>query len=163
MYETLRFLVADDNTAVRMIIKEILRGFGARSVEWAADGAAALQLLKTQPFDVLVTDMVMPGVSGVELTKAVRSGGLTTKANIPIILLSGNMDRATLVAARNAGVSEFVAKPVVVANLHARLEACMRRPRPFIVSTGYTGPCRRRNPAAFPYTDRRSRKKVVEV
>lgn len=163
MYATLRFLVVDDNTAVRMIIKEILRGFGAQSVEWASDGAAALQLLKGQPFDVLITDMVMPGVGGVELAKAVRAGGTATKANIPIILLSGNMDRASLVAARNAGVDEFVAKPVVIAHLHARLEACLRRPRAFIVSPGYTGPCRRRNTAAFPYADRRGRKKVVEI
>src|ERR1700749_2839691 len=123
MYETLRFLIVDDNTAVRVIIKEILRGFGARTIEWAQDGAAALQIMKGQSFDVLITDMVMPGVGGVDLTKAVRSGSLPPKANSPIILLSGNMDRASLVAARNAGVSEFVAKPVVVAHLHARLEA----------------------------------------
>jgi two-component system chemotaxis response regulator CheY len=160
MYETLRFLVVDDNAAVRMIIKEILRGFGARMVEWAPDGAVALHHLKAQPFDVLITDMVMPGVGGVDLAKAVRSGSVRAKANIPIILLSGNMDRASLVAARNAGVSEFVAKPVVVAHLHARLEACLRRPRPFIKSAGYTGPCRRRNPAEFPFSDRRGRQTV---
>lgn len=161
MYETLRFLVADDNTSVRMIIKEILRGFGAGAVEWAADGEAALALLKAMAFDVLITDMVMPGVSGVELAKTVRSGGVRTKPDIPIIMLSGNMDRAALVAARNAGVSEFVAKPVVVAHLHARLEACLRRPRPFITSPGYTGPCRRRNAATFPFTDRRGRNTVL--
>jgi two-component system chemotaxis response regulator CheY len=163
MYETLRFLVVDDNTAVRTIIKEILRGFGAGAVEWAQDGASALQLLKNQPFDVLITDMVMPGVGGVDLARTVRSGGTRAKADIPIVLLSGNMDRAALVAARNAGVSEFVAKPVVVANLHARLEACVRRPRPFIVSEGYVGPCRRRNPATFPFTERRGRKKIAYI
>lgn len=158
MYQTLRFLVVDDNAAVRTIMKEILRGFGAGEVEWAQDGAAALQLLKAQPFDLLITDMVMPGVSGVQLAKAVRTGQTRAKADIPIILLSGNMDRASLVAARNAGVSEFVAKPVVVAHLHARLEACLRRPRPFVISEGYTGPCRRRNAATFPFGERRGRK-----
>jgi DNA-binding response OmpR family regulator len=158
MYHTVRFLVVDDNAAVRMIIKEILRGFGAGNVEWAPDGAAALQLLKAQPFDFLITDMVMPGVDGVQLSKAIRSGETRAKADAPIIMLSGNMDRASLVAARNAGVSEFAAKPVVVAHLHARIEACLRKPRPFIVSEGYTGPCRRRNPAEFPFGERRGRK-----
>lgn len=158
MYGQLRFLIVDDNASVRMIIKEILRGFGAGRVEWAPDGEAALQLMKAQPFDVLITDMVMPGVGGVELAKTVRSGGTRAKPDIPIVLLSGNMDRPSLVAAMNAGVSEFVAKPVVVAHLHARLEACLRKPRPFIMSEGYTGPCRRRNAASFPFTDRRGRK-----
>jgi DNA-binding response OmpR family regulator len=158
VYQTVRFLVVDDNAAVRMIIKEILRGFGAAHVDWANDGAAALQRLKVQPFDFLVTDRVMPGVDGVQLSKAVRSGGTQAKADIPIIMLSGNMDRASLVAARNAGVSEFAAKPVVIAHLHARIEACLRRPRPFIVSEGYTGPCRRRNAADFPFGERRGRK-----
>jgi two-component system chemotaxis response regulator CheY len=116
MYETLRFLVVDDNPTVRVIIKEILRGFGVQEFEAAADGKAALELLKTQPFDVVLTDMVMPGVSGVDLARAIRTGGTRTKADIPIVLLSGNMDRAALVAARDAGVTEFVAKPVVVAS-----------------------------------------------
>jgi CheY-like chemotaxis protein len=158
MYQAVRFLVVDDNAAVRMIIKEILRGFGARNVEWAQDGVGALQLLKAMPFDFLITDMVMPGVDGVQLTKAVRSGETRAKADIPIVMLSGNMDRASLVAARNAGVSEFAAKPVVVTHLHARLEACLRRPRPFVVSEVYTGPCRRRNGADFPFGERRGRK-----
>lgn len=157
MYETLRFLVVDDNPTVRLIIKEILRGFGVQQFEAASDGKAALELLKAQPFDVVLTDMVMPGVSGVDLAKAIRNGGTRTKADIPIVLLSGNMDRANLVAARDAGVTEFVAKPVVVANLHARLEACIRRPRPFVGVPAYTGPCRRRNAAKVPFADRRSR------
>jgi two-component system chemotaxis response regulator CheY len=157
MYETLRFLVVDDNPTVRVIIKEILRGFGVQEFEAAADGKAALELLKTQPFDVVLTDMVMPGVSGVDLARAIRTGGTRTKADIPIVLLSGNMDRAALVAARDAGVTEFVAKPVVVANLHARLEACIRRPRPFVGVPAYKGPCRRRNAAKVPFADRRSR------
>jgi len=160
MYSTLRFLVVDDNTAVRTIIKEILRGFGAGNVEWAQDGESALQMLKAQPFDVLITDMVMPGVDGVELTRTVRSGATRARPEIPIIMLSGNMDRASLLAARNAGVSEFVAKPVVVAHLHARLEACLRKPRPFIKSEVYTGPCRRRNGGPFPFSERRGRKKA---
>lgn len=161
MYETLRFLVVDDNTQVRMVIKEILRGFGAGSVEWAQNGAAALELLNAQPFDVLITDMVMPGVGGVELARTVRSGATRTKIDIPIIMLSGNIDRAALVAARNAGVNEFVAKPVVIAHLHARLEACLHRPRRFIVSEGYTGPCRRRALVQFPFSERRGRKKTA--
>ncbi len=158
MYQSLRFLIVDDNAAVRTVIKEILRGFGVGAVEWATDGDAALQILKAQAFDVLLTDMVMPGVTGLELAKQVRAGATRAKSDIPIILLSGNMDRPILQAGRDAGVSEFVAKPVVVAHLHARLEACLRRPRPFIQCGAYTGPDRRRNPAAVPFPDRRSKK-----
>ena len=157
MYETLRFLVVDDNPTVRLIIKEILRGFGVQQFEAASDGKEALELLKTQAFDVVLTDMVMPGVSGVDLAKAVRGGATRAKADIPIVLLSGNMDRNALVTARDAGVTEFVAKPVVVANLHARLEACIRRPRPFVGEPNYKGPCRRRNAAKVPFADRRKR------
>lgn len=163
MYQTLRFLVVDDNAQVRTVIKEILRGFGAGSVEWAQNGAAALKLLNTQPFDVLITDMVMPGVDGVELARTIRSGATRAKIDIPIVMLSGNMDRPALVAARNAGVNEFVAKPVVIAHLHARLEACLRRPRRFIVSEGYTGPCRRRAVAPFPFSERRGRKTAASL
>jgi CheY-like chemotaxis protein len=158
MYNTLRFLVVDDNAQVRTVIKEILRGFGAGAIEWAQNGSAALELLKAQPFDVLITDMVMPGVDGVELARTVRSGVTRAKIDIPIIMLSGNMDRPALLAARNAGVNEFVAKPVVIAHLHARLEASLRRPRPFVVSEGYTGPCRRRGMTQFAFSERRGRK-----
>lgn len=157
MYETLRFLVVDDNSTVRLIIKEILRGFGVQDFEAASDGKEALELLKTQAFDVVLTDMVMPGVSGIDLAKTIRGGGTRAKADIPIVLLSGNMDRNALVAARDAGVTEFVAKPLVVANLHARLEACIRRPRPFVGGPTYKGPDRRRNAAKVPFADRRKR------
>jgi two-component system chemotaxis response regulator CheY len=155
MYEKLRFLVVDDNASVRMIIKEILRGLGAPVVELAGDGKSALALLRAQPFDVLITDMVMPGFSGIDLARTIRRGGAITSTEIPIIMLSGNIDRAALITARDAGVSEFVAKPVVVANLQARLEASVCRPRSFVTSSGYTGPCRRRNALPFPMADRR--------
>jgi CheY-like chemotaxis protein len=161
MYNSLRFLVVDDNAAVRMVIKEILRGFGVGDTEWANDGKSALALLKKAPVDVLLTDMVMPGIDGLELTRMVRSGQTRAKYDIPIVLLSGNMDRASLAAGRDAGVTEFVAKPVVVANLHARLEACLRRPRRFIHSNSYVGPDRRRNVA--PVKAERRRTKSVNL
>jgi CheY-like chemotaxis protein len=144
MFERFRFLIVDDNSTVRLILKEILRGLGARHTEMAADGGIALQMLRGQPFDILITDMTMPGVSGVELTRIVRQGGTRARPETPIIMLSANLDRGVLTAARDAGVSEFVAKPVVIASLKARLEACVSRPRRFITSERYEGPCRRR-------------------
>jgi two-component system chemotaxis response regulator CheY len=157
MFDRFRFLIVDDNSTVRLILKEILRGLGARTTEMAADGGIALQMLKAQPFDILITDMTMPGVSGVELTRAVRLGAARARREMPIIMLSANLDRGVLTAARDAGVSEFVAKPVVIASLKARLEASILRPRSFIISEGYNGPCRRRIASGAPASGDRRR------
>ena len=150
----MHLLLIEDNLDLSANVGEFLESRG-NTVDYARDGNQGLQLAGSEGYDAVILDLGLPGVDGLTLCRRLRD---SARRDIPIVMLSGNMDRATLVAARDAGVNEFVAKPVVVANLHARLEACLRRPRPFITSEGYTGPCRRRNVTPFPFNERRARK-----
>lgn len=103
-----RILVADDSPLVRKIVCGDLARAGFDSAE-AADGAAALTLLEGEPFDVVVTDMRMPGLNGLELLAAIRGRSLGTEVVILTAAAAGDM--ANVVQALRLGAHDYLTKP----------------------------------------------------
>lgn len=156
---SLRFLLMDDNHHMRAIVATILRSVGGQHVREARDGAEGLDALDAWTPDIAICDFKMAPMDGVEFTRRVRQPS-GRNAYLPIIMMTGFSDRGRIFEARDAGVTEILAKPITAAGLLARLDSVIMRPRPFIRSGGYFGPCRRRTEnAAFDGVERRGQAK----
>ena len=104
-----RFLVVDDSSPMREIVKQRLRELGYRHIEEADDGSTALPLLQSLPFDLLITDWTMPKMPGIELLKAVR--GDPKLAHLPVLMVTAEVKRDQIIQATQAGVSGYIIKP----------------------------------------------------
>ena len=144
-FNKLRFLVCDDNPHMRRILRTLLHSFGAREVYEAEDGAAGLEAFTHYMPDIVLTDWAMPIFDGLELTQMIRQPGANGNPYAPIIMLTGHSEKKRVVSARDAGVTEFLAKPISAKGLYQRILNVVANPRPFIKTKTYFGPCRRRN------------------
>ncbi len=156
-FNRLRFVVVDDNAHMRRIVRTLLHGFGAREVSEAEDGAAGLEAFTHYVPDIIITDWAMPIFDGLELTQMIRQPGANANPFVPIIMLTGHSEKRRVTAARDAGVTEFLAKPLSAKALYERIVSVVVNPRPFIRTKTYFGPDRRRNPnpAAYSGPERR--------
>ena len=105
--------------------------------------------------DLIFVDWRMERVDGLELVKRVRTGADSVNPYVPIIMVTGYADGARVKAARDAGVSDLLVKPISLAALAQRIGAVLNEPRPFIRTPGYFGPDRRRRALRFVGADRR--------
>jgi two-component system chemotaxis response regulator CheY len=144
-FNRLRFLVIDDNAHMRRILRTLLHGFGTREVYEAEDGAAGLEAFTHYMPDIVITVWAMPIFDGLELTQMIRQPGANANPYVPIIMLTGHSEKKRVVAARDAGVTEFLAKPISAKSLYQRILNVVANPRPFIKTKTYFGPDRRRN------------------
>ena len=144
-FNRLRFLVIDDNAHMRRILRTLLHGFGTREVYEAEDGAAGLEAFTHYMPDIVLADWVMPIFDGLELTQMIRQPESKGNPYAPIIMLTGHSEKRRVTVARDAGVTEFLAKPISAKGLYQRILNVVANPRPFIKTKTYFGPDRRRN------------------
>ena len=144
-FNKLRFLIIDDNAHMRRILRTLLHGFGAREVHEAEDGAAGLEAFTHYMPDIVLTDWEMPIFSGLELAQMIRQPGTNTNPYAPIIMLTAHSEKKRVIEARDAGITEFMAKPISAKALYQRILNIVARPRPFVRTKTYFGPDRRRN------------------
>jgi two-component system, chemotaxis family, chemotaxis protein CheY len=116
----LNFLVVDDFSTMRRIIKNLLHDLGYANVTEADDGKTALPLLKEGNFDFLITDWNMPGMPGLELLKQVRADARLAK--LPVLMLTAEAKREQIVEAAQAGVNGYVIKPFTAATLKEEID-----------------------------------------
>jgi two-component system, chemotaxis family, chemotaxis protein CheY len=116
----LNFLVVDDYSTMRRIVKNLLSELGYPNVTEADDGATALPLLKSGNFDFLITDWNMPGMPGLELLKQVRADERLAK--LPVLMLTAEAKREQIVEAAQAGVNGYVIKPFTAATLKEKID-----------------------------------------
>jgi two-component system, chemotaxis family, chemotaxis protein CheY len=150
-----RFLVVDDHQPMREILKSLLFGLGARQVHEARDAAQAFELLRFAPFDILLTDYDMAGGTGVELAGKLRGTQGNPNRRIPIVMITGRAEGPVILAARDAGIDEYLIKPLTAVALVQKVDAALNRRRPFVETASYIGPDRRRRAMEFPGADRR--------
>jgi len=143
-----RILLVDDHTHVRSIFTSILNGLGMFRLTTADRADRALATLQSEPVDLVITDFNMPGLSGIGLAQRIRqeirSKNPRFNPSIPIIMITSFGTKKCLIAARDAGVDEFLAKPFTTLGVAERIDSAVNMQRPFIVSDNYIGPCRRR-------------------
>ncbi len=151
-----RVLVVDDNRYMLAIVKTILQGFGVMEVtEIRASEAAFPAFNETAP-DIVIVDYVMEPLDGIAVTRLIRLSPESKNPYVPIIMLSAFAQPAQVWAARDAGVNEFLVKPVVPGDLYKKLVSVIYHPRPFVRTQHYFGPDRRRHKKSdFQGSDRR--------
>ena len=115
----LKFLVVDDFSTMRRIIKNLLHDLGYPNVSEADDGNTALPMLQEGGFDFLITDWNMPTMPGLALLKAVRADPKLAK--IPVLMVTAEAKREQIVEAAQAGVSGYIIKPFTAATLSEKL------------------------------------------
>ncbi len=144
---TLQVLLVDDNQHMRAITSAILQSAGIRRIREVADGGAALDAMRDQAIDLAIVDFNMFPLDGVEFTRLVRNSPDSANLYLPIIMMTGHSEKSRVTEARDAGVTEFVVKPITAKAILERINAVIFRPRPFVKSEGYFGPDRRRTEA----------------
>jgi two-component system, chemotaxis family, chemotaxis protein CheY len=142
--ESLRALVVEDNVHMRALIRSVLYALGFKIVLDADNGERAFAILKEEAADLVLADLSMPVMDGIAFTRQVRTSPETPNPYVPIIMVTGHTERRRVEAARDAGITEFLAKPMTVQKLLQRVLEIVERPRPFVRCTGYFGPDRRR-------------------
>ncbi|PWE17045.1 two-component system response regulator [Marinicauda salina] len=153
----LSVLLVDDNPHMMHLVRTMLRGFGITQTTECRDPAEALEIARLEPVDVIIIDYQMDMIDGVEFTRLVRTGRDSRNPYVPIVMLSAYTERSRIFAARDAGVTEFCAKPVNAEQLWLKLAAVINHPRPFVRTKRYFGPDRRRrDPAEYDGEERRS-------
>lgn len=120
MNKDVKFLVVDDFSTMRRIIKNLLHDLGYPDVTEADDGKTALPLLKAGQFNCLITDWNMPGMPGLDLVKAVRADARLAK--LPVLMLTAEAKRDQIIEAAQAGVNGYVIKPFTAETLKEKLD-----------------------------------------
>ena len=126
MSKQLRFLVVDDFSTMRRIIKNLLHDLGYQNVAEADDVKTALPMLHAGGIDFLITDWNMPGMPGLDLLKAVRADAKLAK--MPVLMLTAEAKREQIVEAAQAGVSGYVIKPFTAETLKEKLDKILAAP-----------------------------------
>ncbi len=132
LFDRLSFLVVDDNTYARRLIRTILFSFGSRQVHEAEDGASALELIELHQPDIVVTDLIMPVFDGFDLVRTIRHSK-SDYAAMPIILVTAHAEKKHVLEARKLGVSEFLRKPFSANAFYERVQSIMTKADPVAV------------------------------
>ncbi len=160
-------LVVDDNRHVLELIGGILESFGLKGVHKAASVESALAQLKNHSVDLIITDWAMEPLDGIELVRKIRRDGTICDPKVPIIMLTGHTEMERVIKARDAGVTDFLAKPITPKAIYDRIVSLIEKPatdsliekpatvplieKPatFVRAEGYVVPDRRRKDKAF--------------
>ncbi|WP_312162230.1 response regulator [Phenylobacterium sp.] len=142
--DRLKILIVDDNKHTRLLLAQILRALGVTQTFEAGDGVAGLQTLRNHAIDIVLTDLEMEPLNGVDFVRAIRNGPESPCPAIPVIMITGHSTLKRIQEARDAGVNEFMAKPITARGVIERLQQVVDHARPFIRTDDYFGPDRRR-------------------
>ncbi len=121
----MKILIVDDFSTMRRIIKNLLRDLGFTNTDEADDGTTALPMLQTGKYDFLVTDWNMPGMTGIDLLKAVRND--SNLVNLPVLMVTAESKREQIIEAAQAGVNGYVVKPFTAATLQEKIDKIFER------------------------------------
>ena len=115
----MKFLVVDDFSTMRRIVRNLLKELGFTNVEEAEDGAVALQKLRGGDFNFVVTDWNMPNMDGLTLLQTVRADA--TLKGLPVLMITAEAKKENIIAAAQAGASGYIVKPFTAATLNEKL------------------------------------------
>lgn len=117
----LKVLIVDDFRSMRRIVRVLLKEIGCENVEEAGDGTTALTMLRAGGFDVVISDIAMPAMSGLELLAAIKADPALKR--LPVLLVTAEARKDEIVAATRAGAAGYLVKPFSRETLEARLSA----------------------------------------
>lgn len=160
-------LLVEDNKFMRSVLRIVMDSLGVQNYYFAQDGREAIEILKIRSgtlksigaggIDIVISDVVMPGIDGLMLLRWIRRHETSPDRFVPVVMISGMVDKKCLTTARDAGVNEFVAKPFSPDAVFKRILKVIESPRQFVYTPTYFGPDRRRS-KVFVEEDRRKLK-----
>lgn len=120
-----RFLIVDDFSTMRRIVRNLLKEIGFVNAEEAEDGQIALNMLKATKFDFVVSDINMPNMNGFELLKNIR--GDDSLKGIPVLMVTAEAKKEDIVAAAQGGASGYIVKPFTKATLEEKVQKILQK------------------------------------
>jgi two-component system chemotaxis response regulator CheY len=120
-----RFLIVDDFSTMRRIVRNLLKEIGFSNAEEAEDGQVALTMLKNSKFDFVVSDINMPNMNGFELLKNIRSD--EALKGIPVLMVTAEAKKEDIVAAAQGGASGYIVKPFTKATLEEKVQKILQK------------------------------------
>ena len=125
MDKNMKILIVDDFSTMRRIIKNLLRDLGFNNTHEADDGTTGLPMLQSGDYDFLITDWNMPGMTGLDLLKAVRAD--PKLASLPVLMVTAEAKKEQIVEAAQAGVNGYIVKPFTAVTLREKIEKIFER------------------------------------
>jgi two-component system chemotaxis response regulator CheY len=135
-------LVIDDNVGMRSIMTAVLRALGFTAIKQADDAVEALKVIPQVKPDLIITDIKMPVLDGVTFVRNLRADESNPFSEVPIIVATGHTEEKHVKACLEAGVDQFLAKPITGRALAERITRALSPNREFIRISGYNGPRR---------------------
>ena len=121
----LRFLIVDDFSTMRRIVRGLLKEMGCNNADEAEDGAVALAMLKAQKFDFVVSDINMPNMNGFELLKAIKAE--EALKHLPVLMVTAEARKEDIVLAAQCGAAGYIVKPFTKATLEEKVQKIMQK------------------------------------
>jgi len=121
----MKILIVDDFSTMRRIIKNLLRDFGFTNTQEADDGNTGLPMLQSGNFDFLVTDWNMPGMTGIDLLRAVRADDKLK--TLPVLMVTAEAKKEQIVMAAQEGVNGYIVKPFTAQTLKEKIDKIFAR------------------------------------
>ncbi len=137
-------LVVEDSGFMGKLLKTVLRGLAVGQTEICADPRKVIDYVREYQPDIIFLDREMPHLDGLAVAREIRNGEESPNPFVPIIMVSAHTKKIDVVAARDAGITEFLAKPVSAKLVYERIATCIETPRPFVKTKSFIGPDRRR-------------------
>ncbi|MBN8487907.1 chemotaxis response regulator CheY [Ideonella sp. 4Y16] len=121
----LKFLVVDDFSTMRRIVRGLLKEMGCNNVEEAEDGQVALNMLKNARFDFVVSDINMPNMNGFELLKAIKADD--SLKQLPVLMVTAEARKEDIVLAAQSGAAGYIVKPFTKATLEEKVQKILQK------------------------------------
>jgi two-component system chemotaxis response regulator CheY len=121
----LKFLVVDDFSTMRRIVRGLLKEMGCNNVEEAEDGAVALAMLKAGKFDFVVSDINMPNMNGFDLLKAIKAED--SLKHLPVLMVTAEARKEDILLAAQSGAAGYIVKPFTKATLEDKVQKIMQK------------------------------------
>ena len=121
----LKFLIVDDFSTMRRIVRGLLKEMGCNNADEAEDGAVALNMLKAQRYDFVVSDINMPNMNGFDLLKAVKAD--EALRHIPVLMVTAEARKEDIVLAAQSGAAGYIVKPFTKATLEEKVQKILQK------------------------------------
>ena len=121
----LKFLIVDDFSTMRRIVRSLLKEMGCSNADEAEDGAVALNMLKTGKYNFVVCDINMPNMNGFDLLKAVKAD--ESLKHLPVLMVTAEARKEDIVLAAQTGASGYIVKPFTKATLEEKVQKILQK------------------------------------
>ncbi len=163
-FKNITVLVIESSKAMFDLTKSVLQTFGVNQIYSAYGFEEGFQAMCRVNPDLIIIDWLEEPKNGLELTKRIRQDEKSPNPFVPIVLMTGYSQKRRVIAARDAGITEFLVKPFTANALYQRIEQLIESPRNFVRSENYFGPDRRRKKdSAYQGPDRRSETSITRT